>query len=75
MRINLNEIVRFKLTLTGAVIYRNYMESSNTPGPKENKIPESMQLWVLMKIFGPHVYLRSPNIFEDSEIELGREEK
>ncbi len=53
---NINDTVRVKLTPEGVKIYENHYAPYGGNSPKiEFDGYTSIQLWVLMSIFGPHI--------------------
>lgn len=60
MIVNLNDIVQFTLTKTGAEVwnarYNDVPEAYRPPARAAGDVVRS-QLWVFMEAFGPHIYL------------------
>ena len=78
IRINLNEVVRVKLTELGKDIYYHRFDVINStygkiickpsfPKEDENGYTE-FQLWDFMQIYGPFIGMTLPNIIEPLEI-------
>ncbi len=81
MTINLNEFVKVKLKDHGKAIFYHQFDDLNmfinVQGGKtiEPRMPEvdadgytSIQLWELMKIFGPHIGMGMPTPFENNAV-------
>lgn len=87
VRINLNEVIKVKLTDLGKDIYYHQFDELNRrrgrivcePSfPKEDAEGYTkFQLWNFMEIYGEHIGVAQPNVIEPLEIvyELPKEEK
>lgn len=73
VRINLNEIVKFKLSERGKEIYRHRYDKYGLFGYNREPILDddgymSMQLWTFMQIFGEHMTLGMSEVLNPLEI-------
>lgn len=77
MKINLNDIVKVKLTEHGKNIYYHRYDSISNPKVygilhKYPKVDEEgytrMQLWDFMQAYGPYIGLAMPNVIEPLDI-------
>lgn len=81
VRINLNDIVKFKLTDHGKDIYYHRFDAANQKilkrggKPIEPSMPKvdsegytKMQLWCFIELFGPHTSMTAENYIEHLEI-------
>jgi hypothetical protein len=78
MKFNINEYVRVKLTPEGRAAHAADFAADSTkfgfahpytPPQEDAEGWSRWQLWVLMKEFGPHIYLGGPAMFE-TEIDI-----
>jgi hypothetical protein len=76
---NINDEVEVRLTEAGKRIYRQYHGEISRKAswgiairePQEQEGWSCFQMWVLMKIFGPHMRMGTPEApFEENEIRL-----
>lgn len=80
-KINLNDVVKFKLTDHGKDIYFHQYDELNellrTKGlkPLGNRYPKvdeegytEMQLWQFIELFGNHIGITKPNVIEPLEL-------
>ena len=82
VRINLNEIVKFKLSERGEEIYRHRYDGfwmDGSPCRQEPKLDDdgymSMQLWTFMQTFGEHMTLGMPEVLKPLEIIYEQEDE
>ncbi len=71
MKININEIVKVKLTDAGIEQLKNDSLLYNYHFKPETKILET-ELWDIMNIFGPKMYNGADQMFVNSEIILDK---
>lgn len=65
--ININDIVRVKLTEKGKRVYRDHIGLYNLFDKSKEGILET-ELWDIAKIFGPMFYVGAEAVFENNEI-------
>lgn len=75
MKFNINDNVKVRLNSAGFDIHRKYWAfytglSNYTPPKIDDQGYSTFQLWDLMVVFGPHVYLGSNKLPFETEIEL-----
>ena len=76
MKININEVVNFTLTETGAGILNKYYRQFNHPiftDKINHKIGDNlvMSLWTVMEIFGPHIHMGMVEVpFQSNSLNL-----
>ena len=88
IKINLNDMVKFKLTDHGKDIYYHQFDELNefvrTYGgipiiPTMPKVDEEgytkLQLWQFMEIYGPHIGMAKPNVIEPLDLIYEKKEK
>lgn len=72
VRINLNEIVKFKLSERGKEVYRHRYDEYGFEYDREPKLDDdgymSMQLWTFMQTFGEHMAMGMPEVVQPLEI-------
>ena len=70
--INLNESVKFKLSVRGKEIYRHRYDGYGIEYNREPELDDNgymeMQLWMFMQIFGEHIILGMPEVVQPLEI-------
>lgn len=66
VRINLNEIVKFKLPERGKEVYRHRHDGLEPKLDDDGYM--SMQLWTFMQVFGEHMILGAPEVVNPLEI-------
>lgn len=78
MKVNLNDRVRVVLTEKGLEVYRKHfidLQEKHKTGlwsestKRTNPVLE-IQLWVLIEMFGPAMYMSAPQVFKTNEIEM-----
>ena len=81
VKVNLNDIVKFKLTDHGQNIYYHHLDGFNEEmkqrglkGIEPRFLPvdedgySHMQLWSFIEVFGEHIGLLKPNIIDSLEL-------
>ena len=74
MKVNLNQMVRVRLTDHGREVHRQEYAKNGTlalyqPRPMDDRGYSVFQLWELMQVFGPAIHLGAENSF-DLDIEI-----
>lgn len=77
-KLNLNSVIKVKLTRHGLDIYKAHYEKLNfavpfmKPTPTEPTLDEdgywTTMLWEFMHIFGNHIYMSAKNVIADNDI-------
>ena len=79
VRINLNEIVKFKLSERGKEVYRHRYDEYGFEHDREPKLDDdgymSMQLWTFMQIFGEHMNPGMSEVLKPLEIIYEQEDE
>lgn len=79
VRINLNEIVKFKLSEHGKEVYRHRYDGYGFEYNREPEIDDDgymrMQLWTFMQIFGEHMIMGMPEVLKPLEIIYEQEDE
>lgn len=81
MKININTKVKVKLTDRGADILNRYNRQfhiSGDPEKDEKMFPTNYvvgdtiedELWSVMHIWGPHIYMGAPIVFQTNDIDI-----
>ena len=76
MKININDKVSVRLTPHGHEVLHSYCHTSNTPVSllkfivMDSNDEYVFQLWELMGIFGPEMYMGNKQVFKKNEIIL-----
>jgi hypothetical protein len=80
-RVNINGYVTVRLTEAGAKTYRKFLAVSGSDGHRiaaglppvvvRAGEPVGFQLWELMRVFGPALYMGCKGLFEGGEVEFG----
>ena len=74
-KINVNQIVRVKLTEYGIDVFKARYDGLNPEADSETGCT-SFQLWTLMNIYGPHMRLANPKGQPfDGDILIGQDDK
>jgi hypothetical protein len=74
MRLNTNETVRVELTPEGLRVLRSYEHAGSLLHQEKGPCYApyfTFQLWIMMKIFGEHIYNGGPELFVDNVIIIG----
>lgn len=79
VRINLNEIVKFKLSERGKEVYRHRYDGYGFEYNREPEIDDNgymrMQLWTFMQIFGEYMNPARPEVLKPLEIIYEQEDE
>ena len=70
-KININDTIKFRLTPLGEAIWQAYwgeLGVPNSPFITDSCGRVEMQLWEVMHIFGPALYMGSEQIIIDNEV-------
>lgn len=70
-KININDTIKFRLTPHGEAIWQAYLRAHDLhipPFPTDSCGRVEMQLWEVMHIFGPSLYMGSEQIIVDNEV-------
>lgn len=76
LTVNINDSVKVELTQKGFTVLRQYYADLGQYLPSgflaeqvsQLDSVQEFQLWEIMMIFGPHIYLGADNLFKDNEI-------